>query len=68
VFHKFKLVITIAIGSVARLAQKSSGSRIDLTKKSSATAGGGECGKHSELFHKIKCGLYNGQRLAPALC
>ncbi len=30
-------------------------------------AGGGEHGKHRELFHKIKCAHHNGQRLAPAI-
>jgi len=34
---------------------------------SSATAGGGERGKHRERFHKIKSGYRAGQRLAGAI-
>jgi hypothetical protein len=41
--------------------------RWQLTRWSSATAGGGERGKHRELFHKIKSGHHNGRRLAPAI-
>ena len=36
-------------------------------EKELSHAGGGERGKHGKLFHKIKCGHYNGQRLAPAI-
>src|SRR5437660_4616135 len=36
-----------------------------LTRRSSATAGGGERRKYRELFHKIKRGLHSGQRPAP---
>ena len=39
----------------------------DLTRRSSATAGGSERGEHSELFHKIKGGRRTGQRLAAAI-
>jgi hypothetical protein len=41
--------------------------RIDLTRRSSATAGGSERGKHVEPFHKIKSGHRDGQRLAGAI-
>jgi hypothetical protein len=38
-----------------------------LTRKSWATASGGERGKYSKLFDKIKSGHYDGQRLAAAI-
>src|SRR6266446_5904312 len=56
-----------------RLQRQRASSR--LTRKRSATAGGGERGKLSELFHKIKCAHRDGQparsrslsELAPAI-
>jgi len=41
--------------------------RDHLTRRSWATAGGGERGKGWERFHEIKRGLHSGQRLAPAI-
>ncbi len=38
-----------------------------ITRPSSATADGGEHGKHWERFHKIKSGDRDGQRLAAAI-
>jgi len=38
-----------------------------LTRKSSATAGGGELSQHRQLFHKIKSGHHSGQWLAGAI-
>jgi len=60
--HVLVLLIPVAITGVLRdrLAR-------GLTRKSWATAGGGERGKHQELFHKIKRAHRHGQRLAPAI-
>jgi hypothetical protein len=40
----------------------------DLTRMSSATAGGSELSQYPRLFHESKAGPPNGQRLAGAIC
>jgi len=46
---------------------KANESRTGLTRRSSATAGGGERGKLYELFPKSKSSHLSGQRLAGAI-